>query len=173
GRWGWRGRGWRQARSSGCDWSCCAKRLKLPNRDTEQSSEARGRLGLWAGESGSAALGSERRPSPEPPHRARRADCGSDQSAEPETLQRLRIEETAHDVLGDARNVVVVVVVRQRACPGDRAGGEHGTTAWRLVENHVTAHQGTGLTVDRRIGVRQLLLHPVIGSREIRRYGDD
>src|SRR6201993_814760 len=26
-----RAAGWRQPKSSGCDWSCCAKRLKRPN----------------------------------------------------------------------------------------------------------------------------------------------
>src|SRR6202047_2173053 len=31
----WPGTGWRQRRSSGCDWSCCARRSKRPNRVTE------------------------------------------------------------------------------------------------------------------------------------------
>src|ERR1700752_3455973 len=35
----WRATGWRQPRTSGCDWSYCAKRLKLPNRVTEGSAD--------------------------------------------------------------------------------------------------------------------------------------
>src|SRR5712671_3457091 len=31
----WLATGWRQPTSSGCDWSCCARRSKRPNRVTE------------------------------------------------------------------------------------------------------------------------------------------
>src|ERR1700730_13741861 len=31
----WLATGWRQPTSSGCDWSCCARRSKRPNRGTE------------------------------------------------------------------------------------------------------------------------------------------
>ena len=40
----------------------------------------------------------------------------------------------------DARDVVVVAVVRERAAPGDRAGREHGTARRGLEEGEVGAH---------------------------------
>jgi hypothetical protein len=55
--------------------------------------------------------------------------------------KRFQVNETFEHVVGDTRDVIVIFVVRQAACPGNRAGRPDGAAVRRFVEDHVRTHQ--------------------------------
>src|SRR4029077_4337623 len=51
--------------------------------------------------------------------------------------KRRRVDEALQHVPGDAGDVVLIIVVGERAAPGDGGGGEEGTARGRLAEGEV------------------------------------
>ena len=99
---------------------------------------------------------------------------GQNAACLPYTLsERRRIHESPKNVVGDSRNVVLVVVVREASGPGNRARGEHRSTARNLVEHHVGAYQLALRAADGRGVDEDLVADDKIGVGVALRGGQD
>src|SRR5437879_11614929 len=87
--------------------------------------------------------------------------------------ERRLIEEAQHGVARQARDRIIVIVVRQAGDEADRAGGKDGAALRRLEEDDVGLDAWIERTVDAARVRQHLLVDQKEGVGVVLRRGDD